>query len=739
MKTWSRARAQVVLLLAVVAALVTLWQTAPAMARFASDGTVAEGTPAARAQQEAERLGLLRPDLVLLVADPGGAPVGEASVRRRIGALVRIVAADHGVKGTRSAAEGQEVGLLSRDGRSAMVQAQLGGAVRQREKSAERIVAKVRDAVPGLRVRASGRAWTTAVISRQTKMDLLRGELLAAPLIALLLVLIYGSVISALLPVVIGALSVLCAIPVLGLLARFIEVSEFAVNASSAVGFALAVDYTLFIMARYREHFAYDAPPFGALAVALHTSGRTVVFSAAAVTVALTAVAIVPVPVLRALVLACVTVTLLSALAAWTVLPAALILLGPRIGRLDPLYRWRRHQLGRPSPLWRVVARTVTARPMLAGVSALLLLAVMAWPSTHTRLGTADESVLPVAGPAAVAAEQQRVDFAFSPERLLTVIVTADRQELTAYQTVLSALPHVSAVVAAPGPEIPRPAPGPARSQMPGQVPGHVPGSVTRAVIVASDVPPGSREGAALVRALRTSAAPGPVLVAGRAADIADTVDAVRGALPLAAFVLVAGLIALLALYTRSIVAPLKAVIVAAVTTGSSLGVIVAVFQDGHARTVLGPFTASGSLDCSLLLYTLALTLAISLDYEVFLLGRVKEEYDRGGDNRAAVIEGIAHTGRLMTSAAACVAISAAALVTSGLATLKLLGLGIAVTVLVDAVIVRGVLVPAVMAALGAGNWWNPVPASWSRPRRPRPAVPPAPREAPRHRTPDRL
>ena len=227
-------------------------------------------------------------------------------------------------------------------------------------------------------------------------------------------------------------------------------------------------------------------------------------------------------------------------------------------------------------------------------------------------------------------------------------------------------------------------------------------------LLVASSAALDTPEADAVVDAVRDVPAPGTAVVGGRAADVTDTADAVRDALPLCGLLLALTLTVLLGFYTRSVVAPLKALAVAAVSLGASLGVIVVLFQYGHGGAVLGDFTVTGSLDASILLFVLFITLALSVDYEVFLLGRIREEYDRCGDNRSSIIDGIARTGRLMTSAAAAVASSTAAMGTSDVTLLKFIGIGVALGALVDAVLVRGVLVPAVMAALGPANWWRP-------------------------------
>lgn len=686
---WSKSTATAVLLLAAVAATLSVWQAPAAASRFTTEGGLATHTPAARAQIEAGRIGIPRPDLVLLVSDPAGSRIDTPRNTRKIAALTRTVAGRPDVAAASSPATQDQPTLLSQNRVTAMIQAQVDGTPRQRAHHAGHILSAAQQTAHGLRVRATGTAWTTRALDRRVESDLLHAELWAAPAVALLLLSMYGSLPAALLPVLIAALSVLCTLPVLGILARATDISQFAVNAASAVGFALAVDYTLFILARYREHLTHHTNRTTALALALRTSGRTVIFSAATVTAALTAAALIPIPLLRALSLAAISVSLLSALAAWTVLPACLLLLGPHLERCDPLARWRRHHLGQPSRTWRTVAQHVTARPLLAGAAALALLTVCALPVLHLRPGASDDRSLPPNDQAAVTAQQLRTDFAFPPERLLTVLVHADPPTLTAYRTRIMGLPHITGVFPT------------------GRYTPHEP-APTATVVVASDTAPDTPAAADLVRALRRTAPAGDTLVAGRAADIADTTHAVRKALPGAALLLTAALVVLLTLYTRSVIAPLKTLAVGLITMGAGLGAVVAVFQDGHGQTLIGGFTQASTVDCPVILFVLVLALAVSLDYEVFLLGRIKEEYDRHGDNTTSIIEGISRTGRLMTSAAVSVAITTAALAATGVTALKIIGLGLALTVVIDAVIIRGVLVPAAMTVLGTRNWWQP-------------------------------
>ncbi|MET9959448.1 MMPL family transporter [Streptomyces sp. NPDC006326] len=682
-----RFRAWLVVVSALLAAVCAGLLAPVALSALSTGGAVATDTEATRARRQAERLGVPSPDLLLAVSQRTGGG-RQARVPAGITAVTETLAGQRDVKAVWSAQTTGDTWLRSKDGRTLLVAVRLKGTDKERKQAAPGVVAAARAAVPGMRVEPSGEVWANREIDETIERDLSRAELLAAPVLFVVLLFAYGSVVSALLPVVVAALAIGCTLPVLGLLAQVADVSRVAVNAASAIGFGLAVDYSLFLLARVREETSRGADLHTALAAARRSSGRSVVFSAAAVTVCLATAFVVPVPMLRAMSLAGMIVTVLAALIALTVLPACLRLLGPRAQAWDPLARWRRARTGDGSRFWHCTTSAVTARPLLSGGLAVLLLALLALPFTHARLGIVDERTLRPSAPAAAAAERVRAEFTAPPERLLVVVVTGPRAAdgAPAYSDRLARVPGITGV----------------------RVVRAAPSAEAVVLLAATSVAPDTPEAGTAVRKVRQTPAPGSVVVGGRAAEVLDTADAVLGALPWCLLLLAAGLLALLSAFTRTVIAPLKALIVAAASLGASLGALVVLFQDGHGSAVLGHFTATGTLDASMLLFVLFVALALSVDYEVFLLGRIREEYNRCGDNRTSIIEGVARTGRLMTSAAAAVAISTAAMATSHVALLKFIGIGVALGALVDAVLVRGVLVPAVMAALGPANWWAP-------------------------------
>ncbi|MFI8967021.1 MMPL family transporter [Streptomyces sp. NPDC053493] len=689
-----------ILLGALTTVLVAALQTGPAYTALDVGGSLAVGTEAQRAEQRAREQGIPSSDLILAVSGPPGAAPAPALLRAGDRAVTTLLDSDPAVRGVRSFHSTGDPWLRSRDGRTMLVSVDLLGDENHRVHAAEHLVPRIRSAAPGLRVEAMGAAWVAAEIEHRSQSDLLRAEVLAAPVILLVLLIAYGSLVCALVPLLIAGAAVTCTVPVLALLSRATDVSVFAVNAASAIGFGLAVDYTLFLLARYQEEIARGAPRHEAIRIALRTSGRSVVFSSVAVATCLGTTLCVPLPLLRGLALAGITVSLISAVSALVLLPCLVTLLRHHLHRLDPFCRLRRSSLGLDSRFWRTIARHVTRRPLLAGTAAASLLLIMALPFSQVRLGLIDHQSLPSTAMAAATTTRVQDGFDQPPDRLLTVMAelppgrTGPSHVWAEYRARLTSLPHVSAVRILPFQAAARPN--------------------ETFWVVASDTEPTSPQAVELVRALRDT--PGSRLVGGRAAHITDTVSAVRSALPHVAWLLPAAFAVLLAAFTCSVIAPLKAILVAAISLGATLGAVVVIFQYGHGSTLLGGFTVTGTLDTSLLLFTLAIALALSVDYEVFLLGRIKEEFEKTGDNTLAVVEGIARTGRLMTSAAVAVAVSMTGLATSQVTELKLVGIGVATAALVDSVLVRGVLVPAVMAGLGPANWWHPVRARRSQP-----------------------
>ncbi|MFI6980930.1 efflux RND transporter permease subunit [Embleya sp. NPDC050154] len=749
-RRWLLVGAMIVLVLAATV-------VAGARDRWSNGGFTATGTQAAEAERVAARYGAKAADLVLYVR--ADTPVDDAAVAETGRRLTATVAGRPGVREAQSYWSTGSTLLRSRDGHGALIRVDLTGSERDHVATSRSLVPAARKAAgDGLRVSATGPAWLNAQATDESERDLKRGELLAAPLTMIILLLAFGSLTAAAIPLAVGAVSVAGALAVLATLTLVMPITVFAINICAALGFALSVDYALFIVTRYREELSRGADSRRAITRSMATAGRAVLFSAATVALCLSALFVFPLELLRSLAWASILVVIISALTSLLVLPALLAVLGPRLDRLDPFRRFRRGsgRVGGGSPLWRRIATVATARPILCGGAAAVLLLVLALPFLHARFTTVDETILPTRSEPHATANLLRTDFADPPERIIPVVLpranaATDGPAIDAYARRLSALPHVAHVLAdtgdyraglpVPGPQSPPASNGPQSPspsapvidvpespspstpaadvpapddqtrvvvrpvEPPAPAPPVVIGSVLRVVSTADSQAP---ETVALVHTLRTLPAPQPHLVAGKAAELTDTKHTLREALPYGAGIMLIGTLVMLFLFTRSVLVPIKAVLMGLLSITASLGAIVYVFQDGHLRWLVGDFSTNGSLETTMPLLTLAVAFGISVDYEVFLLARIKEEFVRTGDNTRSIVFGIEHTGRLFTAAALIVAATMVALTMSNVTLLKTVGVGLAVAVVVDATVVRGILVPALMRLTGRANWWAP-------------------------------
>ncbi|MFG2290717.1 MMPL family transporter [Streptomyces sp. NPDC048595] len=697
--------------------------------RLSVGGFAASGTPSARAETWAARYGADRPELLLVLHLRSAglsldSPAAQTAGRR----ITERLAAERGVSRARSYWTAPDEAPPSTDGRSALVHVDLDGSETDTARTAQRLVPHYTSRSGPFEVRAGGPAWSLAQSTEQARTDLVRAELIAAPLTFAILTVAFRSLAAALLPVVVGGLSAVGALAVLRVLTAATDVSVFAVNLIGALGFGLAVDYALFIVARFREERARGLAPPEAARATVATAGRTVAVSAGTVTAALAALLVFPFSFLRSMAYAGMAVALLAALTAVVVLPAVLVCWGPRIASLDPFGRLRwvpAPTIGAASPLWRAVATAVTRRPLWWGAGCLVLLAVLVLPFGHGRLGLADERILPGGAEARTTGELIHREWGTSGERALAVVLpradpVAGRAELDAYGRRLSALPGVRGATTVTGRYVggeraawARPAGAAAGAAVPRarpRPPAAPPGSGERGTVVRLTMSPDpqSERAADVVRAVRALPSPGPAHLAGWAAQIVDARSALLSRLPLAAALIAAGTMAVLFLFTRSVVIPLKVVAVAGLSLTAALGGIVHVFQDGHLQWLLGDFATTGTLDMTIPLLLFSVAFGLSVDYELFLLSRIQEHWRATRDTTASIVHGIARTGRLFTAAALTVAVAMGALASSGVLLLKELGFGLALAVVVDATVVRGVLVPSVMRLAGRANWWAP-------------------------------
>lgn len=687
-------RARLVLVLTVLLSAAAAAAGAGVSGQLSGGGYTPPDSEAARAQEVlTARFAGGTPNM-LLVAAAGNGGAGAA--------LHRVLAEDPDITWVRSPWVEPDPTLRSADGASALVAVRLAGDEDRAQRAAPELVERLRGEFPGLDLRATGEAVVNAEVNAQSQRDLLLAELLGAPVVALLLLLVFRTPVAALLPLAVGAVSVVLTLAVLVVVSAVTPVSLFALNITTALGFGLAVDYSLFVVSRFREEKAAGADSVVAIARATATAGRTVLFSALTVALSLSALIAFPLYFLRSLAYAAIPVVLLGALASLVVLPALLRVTAPVLERGDVLRRWM-GRAGVESPGWARLARSVMRRPLLFGLPVAAVLVLLAVPFADARFGLTDHRVLPTSAPAHAAAESVARDFPAAVRTTAQVTVSgADAASVDGYARELSLRDGTVAVQAPGAVWVDGSAVAPGDS-------GRVDGDTSWLTVVGgTDHYDSSAE--SLVRDVRAAPAPGAISVGGDTALLVDTKASLAERIPWAAGFIGLSTIVLLFLFTGSVVLPLKALLMNLLSLTASFGAMVFVFQQGHLQWLVGDFTPTGFLEVTVPVLMFCIAFGLSMDYEVFLLSRIREEHLAGVDNPTAVAAGLSRTGRLVSAAALVVAVVLLVLATSSLSLLKLLGVGLALAVLVDAVLVRGLLVPAFMRLAGSANWWAPAP-----------------------------
>ncbi|RKR90777.1 RND superfamily putative drug exporter [Micromonospora pisi] len=552
---------------------------------------------------------------------------------------------------------------------------------------------------PGVRTQIGGNVPFLVTANQQTTEDITRAETLSLPVLLVLLILIFGGLVAAATPLLIGGLAILGAFVAVRLLHLVTDVSVFAVNIITLIGLGMAIDYALFVVSRFREELAAGHDPHDAIPRVMATAGRTVLISGLTIALALASLLIFPQVFLRSMGLGGVAAVLVAMLAALTVLPALLAVLGRRINALRvPLPGARRRAAARAAATtsgasvagggWARLARSVMRRPLPYLVGVLVVLAVLAAPFLGIRFGGFDERVLPADAQPRVVTERIGAEFPGGNANPIYVLVSG--APIASARTFADRVGRVAGVTGV---------------TVAGNRGEHTLLSVTY------QGEPNDETAQRAVRELR--GLPGPagaeVLVGGRPAVDADLLHSLGTRLPWMAAIMAAATLVLLFLAFGSVVLPIKAVVMNLVSIGASFGVVVWIFQDGHLADWLH-FTPTGFIEPSNPILMLAVLFGLATDYEVFLLSRVREEWDRTGDNTAAVATGLQHTGRIITAAALLLVVVVAGFATGGTTFIKLIGVGMIVAIVVDATLVRALLVPATMRLLGRWNWWAPAP-----------------------------
>lgn len=610
--------------------------------------------------------------------------------------------------------------MVSKDRRSGLITTGIVGTEDQQQTYTKDLTDQIDGERDGIAVRSGGMAMVNLQITEQSKRDLVVLESIAVPLSFLVLIWVFGGLFAAALPVIVGAMAILGALAVLRTVTLFTEVSIFALNLTSAMGLAVAIDYTLLMLSRYRDELAEGASREQAVVTTLLTAGRTVLFSAVTVALSMAIMVVFPMNFLKSFAYAGVATVTFACLSALVVTPAAIMLLGDRIDALD-VRRLVRRLTGRPEPVskpiteqfWYRSTKFVMRHAVPIGLVVIALLAVLGAPFLGVRPGFPDDRVLPKSASAHQVGDLLRSDFALDTDSEVAVVIPdsagLSANEVSRYAADLSRVPDVTSVSAPAGTFVDGNLVGAPRGAT-----GVSQGSTLLTVGSAAEMFTQASENQ--LQNLHEVDPPGgrAVEFGGLAQTNSDSVDAIVSRLPLALSLIVAIMLVLLFLLTGSVVMPVKAVILNLLSLCATFGAMVWVFQDGHFNA-LGT-TSTGTLVANMLVLLFYLAFGLSMDYEVFLVSRIREFWlaaDGAGtsaDNDESVALGLARTGRVITAAALIMAISFAALMAAQVAVMRLFGVGLTLAVLMDATLVRLVLVPAFMHVMGRWNWWAPAP-----------------------------
>ncbi|HEX5593611.1 MAG TPA: MMPL family transporter [Solirubrobacterales bacterium] len=645
------------------------------------------GTETVQAMDRLEEAGLRVPAVIAVVES---AAVASPTTRLRVEALENEVRKRADVASVSGYYDTRSPAFVSRDGRSTYFAVALKTT---EDKQAQEAGAEIADQLsthPG--VVAGGPAVAQEQVNKQVEKDLQKAEMLAFPLLFLLSLLFFRSLVASLLPLMIGGLAIVGTFLILRLASEFGSISIFALNLTTALGLGLAIDYSLFVVSRYREEIAKSGPGLPAMRRVLATAGRTVFFSSLTVAAALASLLVFPQRFLYSMGLGGSLVALFAALISLTVLPAVLTLLGNRVNAGAPKFLQRRAEAdARPAQegFWYRLSRFVMRRPVPVATASALFLIVLGLPFLGIRFNVVDPTVLPESASARQAYDTVSEQFPPYHETPIWIDVEGGG-------------PKAAAQLAAEVKKV-----GGVAEVLPPQQLG---GGVTAVQAISAD-PFASEASKETVKAIRDLPEPAgaTVLVGGASADFVDFQASLSDHLPYALAIVIAATLVILFLMTGSVVLPIKSLIMNFLNLSAVFGALVLIFQDGRLEGFLD-YTSPGAIEQTMPILMFAIAFGLSTDYAVFLLSRIKEARDGGASDSESVAIGLERTGRIVTAAALLFAVAMAAFATSQIIFIKENGVGVALAVLIDASIIRALLVPALMELLGKWNWWAPRP-----------------------------
>lgn len=752
MRAWAdlvATRAKLIVCATVMVAIAAAVYGLAVFGSLSQGGYADASTQSYRADQLAAHLPNTSPDVVALFVsplgnaqDPGFAQAVQANVAAvPPGVAEQVVSPfDPGLAHASPAAGQAGPPLISRDGSTARVLFTLAGPTGERSQRYDELAAALQRGASTLAPapQLAGQWAVNADINTQIASDITRAEMISLPIVLLLSLVIFGSVVAALMPTLIGVLAVIGAFAIVHLLTIFTDVSTFSINIITMLGMGLAIDYALFIVSRFREQLHHFPQPTSAqvrqaIVETMATAGRTVLFSGLIVAASLASLLVFPYGFLRSMGYGGIAAVLVAASAALTVLPAVLMLLGRRVDAL-PVGRahrngsasQRRHarawparegegqirmlETPQPGRWWAKVGAVVMRRPVVVAALATALLLGLGAPFLSAHWGGVDERVLPSSTPSRQALSLQQEKFGAQPITATVALLGAGPAAVAQFSAQAAAIPGVQAVATA------------------GQA--NVEGQALTVVRAAWPAVPESELSQRIVSGLRALPQPAgaQVFIGGSAAEVADLKQGVAQRLPLMVGLVIVIMVVLLFVAFGSLVVPLKAVLATGLSLAACFGVVTWIFQEGHFSHWLG-FTSAGHLDATIPILMVAILFGLSMDYEVFLLSRIREEWDRRRglavgtgasatqDHRESIVVGLQRSGRIITAAALLLAVVIGGFATSGILILKMVGVGMLVAVLLDATVVRGLLVPALLRLFGPAIWWAPAPMArwWQR------------------------
>ena len=624
---------------------------------------------------------------VVVVIDAGDRDVTEPAVAQQAIALEKKMAQEEGVTRTLSFwGAGSDANLKSADGKAAYVLVFGKGEAfsADSEDLGKLFQEKYDGEFSGLRLYAGGVAVVGHAITKKISDDLKIAEAISIPLTFILLAFVFGALAASAMPLIVGVSAIVGAFFILYLISLFTAVSVYSLNLTTGMGLGLGIDYALLMVNRFREELKKGKSVDESVITTMATAGKTVFYSGLTVLVTMVSLTFFPLPFLKSFGYAGVSVVALAVVGAIFGLPPILAMMGKRINK-GPVRKSA--MTPKDDGRWADTARFVMRRPVPIVLLSLIALGIMAAPLQNISFSQGDSRMLPASNPAAIATALQTERFPGQTGTPIEIVTFDGANKVDALNDYANRISQVPGIV--------------------GVVPPQVIGEDVRIVAYQSMLPR-TPESQKLIHDLRDVKAPTGTLIGGVAADYTDSQDGISRTLPWAFGWIAISVLLLVFIFTGSIILPIKAVLLNVLSLAATMGVLTWVFIDGNLQWLVGSFTVTGSLDTSIVILIAVVVFGLSMDYELFLLSRIREEHLEGRSNVESVALGLQRSARIITAAAVLLAVVFAAFVTSGVTSIKTMGFGVALAVLLDATLIRALLVPALMRLMGERNWWAP-------------------------------